>query len=131
MSQYDRGRRFEWKTRTHLRDEGYEVIRGAGSKVLDLVAVKPGQQLFVGCKLTGVCPASEWDRLVELASWVGAVPVLAVNGPKGHGVRFWQLAGRKQRGKPMALQPAVPFLTDEVAGLEVYSVARQEWVELA
>lgn len=123
MSQYDRGRRFEWKTRDALRSDGYRVIRGAGSKGLDLIAAKPSQLLFVGCKLTGQIGAAEWDDLVELASWVGAAPVLAVNGPRGRGVEFWRLTGRKQRGRPLAAQPAVRFLTDEVVPAGV----RREW----
>ena len=125
MTAYADGRRFEIKTRDRLRADGYEVIRSAGSKSkVDLAALKPGQLLLVQCKRDGVCGPAEWDRLVELAGWVGAVPVLAVNGPRGRGVDLWRLTGRKQRGKPMAAQPAVPFLTDEVAGV------RQEWVEI-
>jgi Holliday junction resolvase len=115
MTQYDRGRRFEWKTRDMLRGDGYEVVRGAGSKVIDLVAFKPGQQLLVGCKLTGVCSRAEWDRLAEIAGWVGAIPILAVNGPKGRGVELWRLTGRRVRGAPMGRQPAELFRTDEVA----------------
>src|SRR5215212_8723973 len=85
------GIRFERKVGTALRDDGYRTNRGAGSKgFADFVAVKPGQLLFVACKLTGIISAAEWDALVETASWVGAVPVLAVNGPAGRGVDYWR-----------------------------------------
>jgi hypothetical protein len=46
-----------------------------------------------------------------------------VNGPKGYGVDYWRLLGRKVRGKSMAAQPAERFLTDEVAG-----PVRREWI---
>jgi len=126
MTAYQIGKRFEDKTRNHLRSEGYEVIRSAGSKSkVDLIGLKLGQLLLVQCKRDGVIGPAEWDRLVELAGWVGAIPVLAVNGPRGYGVDYWRLTGPKLRGKPMAAQPAVRFLTDEVAG-----PVRQEWVEI-
>lgn len=114
MTAYSGGRTFEWKCRDHLRDEGYEVIRSAGSKTkLDLIAMKPGQLLFVQAKRTGVCGPTEWDRLVELAAWVGAIPVLAVNGPKGRGVVLWRLCGPKRRGLGWDRQPVHRFHTDE------------------
>lgn len=126
MTQYDRGRRFEWKTRTLLRGDGYRVIRGAGSKGLDLIALKPGQILYVGCKLTRQIGAAEWDDLRMLADWAApiGVPLLAVNGPLGRGVDFWRLEGPKRRGLPWPKQPVHRFVTDEVAGV------RQEWVEI-
>jgi len=120
------GIRFERKVVNNLRSDGYTTMRSAGSKgSIDIAAMKPGQLLLVGAKRGGVCTAAEWDRLVELAGWVGAVPILAVNGPRGYGVDYWRLTGPKQRGKPMAAQPAERFLTDEVAG-----PVRQEWVEI-
>jgi len=124
VTAYQVGKRFEDKTRNHLRSEGYDVTRAAGSKTkLDLIAMKPGQLLFVQCKRDGAIGPAEWGRLVELAGWVGAIPVLAVNGPRGYGVDYWRLLGRKVRGKPMAAQPAERFLTDLVAG-----PVRQEWI---
>lgn len=123
------GIRFERKVGTALRDDGYRTNRGAGSKgFADFVAVKPGQQLFVACKLSGICSATEWDDLFEVASWVGAVPVLAVNGPRGRGVDYWRLTGRKVARAPMGRQPAERFLTDEVVPPEP-SWHRQEWVD--
>lgn len=115
MTAYATGKRFEDKVRNHLRDNGYTVIRAAGSKgdsKVDLVALKPGQALFVQCKANGVLPIGEWDRLYEVAGWVGAVPVLASNGPRGRGVSYDQLMGLKIRNA--RYQPSVPFAVDEV-----------------
>jgi Holliday junction resolvase len=116
MTHYADGTRFEHKVRDDLTTNGYEVIRAAGSKggsKADLVALKPGQLLFVQCKRSGTLPPAEWNRLVEVAGWVGAVPVLAANGERGRGVVYTRLLGRKV---PRArTQPAVAFLLDEVA----------------
>lgn len=115
MTAYQVGKRFEDKTRDYLRSEGYEVVRSSGSKTkIDHVALKPGQLLLVQCKRTGLIAPAEWDRLVELAGWVDAVPLLAVNGPKGRGITLWRLLGPKRRGLPWARQPVHRFLTDEV-----------------
>lgn len=126
MTAYEVGKRFEHKVRNALRTDGYEVTRAAGSKTkLDLIAMKPGQLLFVQCKITGTIAALEWDRLVELAGWVGALPILAVNAPRGRGVALWRLTGPRVRGRPLAAQPAVRFWTDELAepGFQ------QDWLE--
>jgi Holliday junction resolvase len=115
-NRYASGTRFEHKTRDDLISNGYDVIRAAGSKgstKVDLVAVKPGSLIFIQCKATGTLPPAEWDRLVEVAGWVGAAPVLAANGPRGHGIVYTQLLGPK---RPRArTQPCEPFLLDEIA----------------
>lgn len=120
MSEYGKGRRFEYVTRDDLTDNGYAVARAAGSKggtKGDLFAFKPGQLLIVQCKRTDrALSAEEWDRLVEVAGWIPcAVPVLAVPGPRGVAVAYMRLLGPKVPGKQMRSQPAVPFLLDEVA----------------
>jgi Holliday junction resolvase len=114
VSNYASGTRFELKTRHDLEDNGYVVSRAAGSKgKIDLWACKPGELLMVQCKSTpGLCGPEEWDRVVELAGWVGGVPLLAVNGPGGRGVRYWRLVGLKRRGRRFDAQPIAPFLPD-------------------
>lgn len=116
MTAYGTGRRFEWKVRDHLAENGFEVIRAAGSKggsKIDLLALKPGQAVFVQCKSDGKIGPAEWDRLVEVAGWVGAVPVLAGNGPRGRGVVYTRLLGPKV---PRArTQPCEPFVLDVLA----------------
>lgn len=116
MTAYATGRRFEGKVRNHLRDNGYTVIRAAGSKgdsKVDLVALKPGQALFIQCKADGALPPAEWDRLFDVAGWVGALPVLASNGLRGRGVRYDRLMGHKRRG--VRQQQTWPFVIDQLA----------------
>ncbi|BAL87353.1 putative holliday junction resolvase [Actinoplanes missouriensis 431] len=116
MSHYAAGRRFEWACRDDLADNGYIVIRAAGSKgdaKVDLIAIKPGQLLFIQCKSTaGALGPAEWDRLVEVSAMVGAIPVLAAKGGRGQGIQYTRLLGPK---KPRArVQDVKPFLLDEV-----------------
>jgi Holliday junction resolvase len=109
------GIRFEYKTIAALADDGYVTMRAAGSKgAIDIIAMKPGQLLYVQAKRTGICSAAEWDRVHELATWVGAIPVLAVNGPKGRGIVLWRLLGPKRRRLDWAHQPVTRFHTDEL-----------------
>lgn len=116
MTSYRRGRKFEWDVRDDLADNGYAVVRAAGSKgdtKVDLVAFKPGQQLLVQCKGSGRCDPAEWDRLYEVAGWVGAVPLLAEKAGRGKGIAYTRLLGPKV---PRArTQPCVPFVLDVLA----------------
>lgn len=116
MTQYTKGTRFEHKTRDDLAANGYEVIRAAGSKgssKVDLVAMKPGQQLYIQCKAHGTLPADEWNHLLEVATWVGAIALLAAKGPRGRGITYTQLLGPKV---PYArTQPTQPFVLDQLA----------------
>jgi Holliday junction resolvase len=112
-SNYHRGRDLEHRVRTELRKQGYEVLRTAGSKSkVDLVALKPGQILFVQCKRSGALPPAEWNGLWDLARMAGAVPVLAEQLTRGR--KYWRLMARKDQpgGKR---QPYVELILDELA----------------
>jgi hypothetical protein len=78
------------------------------------VALKPGQLLLIQCKRSGALPPDEWDRLVEVAAWVAAIPVLAANGARGRGVAYIRLTGPKRRnlGVRAAAQASAPFSID-------------------
>lgn len=110
--EYKAGRRFEYKVRDDLTANGYEVLRAAGSKggsKVDLVGFKNGELLLVQCKRDGKLPPAEWDRLVEVAWWVKAKPILAMALPRG-GVAYRHLLGPK---RPRArIQPIEPFNPD-------------------
>lgn len=96
MSGYGTGRRYEWKVRDALADDGYDVIRAAGSKgKVDLVAMKPGELLFIQCKRTnGTIPPAERRELLRLADLVDAVPIVA-HGPGP--IRYRELLGREPK----------------------------------
>lgn len=116
MTGYAVGTRFERKVSKHLEENGYALVRAAGSKggtKADLLAFKPGQLLLIQCKLDGKLPAVEWDRIVEVAGWVGAVPLLASNGPRGRGISYLRLlAPKRPRARVQAVET---FHVDELA----------------
>ena len=112
MTQYARGAVFERKVAALLTDDGYLVIRSAGSHgEADLVALKPGQVLLVQAKTSGRLDPGEWNAFHKAAEAVGALPLLAHRPAPGK-VVYWRLTGPKvTRGKA----PYVEWTPDEVA----------------
>jgi len=50
-SRYAKGRRFEWRVKDFLLRVGFQiVIRSAGSKQIDLVAIRNGVPVLIECK---------------------------------------------------------------------------------
>ncbi len=78
---YERGRRFEWKTRDRLVAAGCAVAaRTAGSKTkVDLFGLAAGVVFLVQCKADGKISPAERKTLLSLAALNPAVtiPVLA------------------------------------------------------
>jgi Holliday junction resolvase len=77
-ARYRRGADLERKIRARLEEDGYYVVRSAGSKgVLDLVAFRADQTLFIQVKSgKGKMTRAERMELVDLAADHGATPVL-------------------------------------------------------
>ncbi|MFB3889879.1 MAG: hypothetical protein ACE14S_10345 [Candidatus Bathyarchaeia archaeon] len=50
MANYHKGRAFEYQVKKRLLKDGYTVFRFAGSKPLDLVALRNGKVMFCECK---------------------------------------------------------------------------------
>lgn len=96
VNRYNAGREFEYRTRDHLTSEGYWVMRAAGSKTkADLIAIKPGQVLFVQCKRDGKLPPAERIEVRRLASLLPgiAVPILAYQKLRPSRVVYAELTG--------------------------------------
>lgn len=110
QTMYRSGRQFEYRVRDHLRALGYFVLRSPASRSpIDLVAIRPGEVLFVQCKRSGALPPHEWNALFDLALSVGALPVLAET-PTSFGVACWRLTARKGNARapqPKCLMPAL------------------------
>ncbi len=112
-----RGTAFERKVADDLKSDGYLVIRAAGSHgAADLVAVKPGEVLFVQVKLGGAgqCSPAEWNEFFRLATSVRALPILAYR-PGRQGVAYLLVTGPKDR--VMRRPPGVAWTADELAVL--------------
>jgi Holliday junction resolvase len=78
---YLKGRRFEYVVRDHLKAKGYFVLRSPRSLgVVDLVALKKGEVLFIQCKIRGNMSSTEKAELISLASSVGAKALVACKG---------------------------------------------------
>jgi Holliday junction resolvase len=79
VSKYSDGYRLECAARDVLRDNGYEVIRSAGSKgAADLVCFKQGEALFVQAKKSaGQMTPGERGKLIRLSAMIGGVPLSA------------------------------------------------------
>jgi Holliday junction resolvase len=78
VSNYRAGADLERAARKQLETDGYDVIRSAGSKGrADLAAFKPGQIVFVQCKVDGTVGRAERAEFVGLCARAGAVPLVA------------------------------------------------------
>jgi Holliday junction resolvase len=126
LTNYARGRAFEYRVRKELRSKGYVVIRSASSKgAADLVAIRPyttaaaemlGRDirshwiLFVQCKLSAAAmPPVEWNALCKLAEAALAVPVLAVAGGAGNKKAYYILTALKDgRGGKQPMREFTP-----------------------
>lgn len=96
-SNYVKGRAFEYAVRKSLQEEGYEVMRTAGSHGhFDLIAIKPSQPVIelVQCKVVKNHAAA--DRLIK--GFRSAPPYAPYGLPNGvhqmlyvkiHGVSGW------------------------------------------
>ena len=107
QTMYRLGRSFEYRARDDLRKKKFFVLRSPRSQSpTDLVALRIGVVLMVQCKRSGALGPKEWNELFDLATSVGAVPVMA-EMPGGRGIRYWRLIDRKDGSKRR--QPMVEF----------------------
>ena len=68
VTNYQRGRHFEYRVRQHFIKEGYIVLRSAGSHTFsDLLAMKGGEILLIQCKTDGYLPAPQREALLDAA----------------------------------------------------------------
>lgn len=78
LSNYETGRRLEYRIRDLFRKRGYFVIRAAQSKPIDLVCIRNGRTVLVECKAgTSFLGAERKKELLEIAQQAGAPVVLA------------------------------------------------------
>ena len=90
-SKYRAGRDLEYAAAKNLEENGYLVIRAAGSHGLaDLIGFKPGELVIVQCKTDGKMTAAQRGKLSGLARMVPASPPAAAliarwepTGPRG------------------------------------------------
>lgn len=78
MTNYERGRRFEYRVRDLFKEHGFVVIRAAQSKPVDLVCLKDGISVLVECKIRKSSLGKNGKEvLLNMAQLSKAIPVLA------------------------------------------------------
>jgi len=92
VTNYDAGARFERETRAALEDDGYEVIRSAGSKgKVDLIAWKAlGPVLLIQCKRNGKISPAERAEIFRQSRLRPDFIALVASRPR---VTFQRLTG--------------------------------------
>ena len=91
-STHQQGRQLEYTVRRYLKTLGYTVFRCAGSRPVDLIAMKDGTTLLIECK-TGLHPhlsAKQMNRIRDISKQVRAMPLLVVRR-KYHGMQWFQI----------------------------------------
>lgn len=78
MTNYEKGRRFEYRVRDLFKEQGFVVIRSAKSKPVDLVCLKNGTSVLVECKTRKSSLGKNGrEELLHMAKASRAIPVLA------------------------------------------------------
>lgn len=78
MTNYEKGRRFEYRVRDLFMEHGFVVIRAAKSKPVDLVCLKNGTSILVECKIRKSSLGKNGKKvLLNMAQISKAIPVLA------------------------------------------------------
>ena len=78
LSNYEAGRRLEYRVRDMFRRNGFFVVRAAQSKPIDLVCLRGGRSVLVECKSERSFLGRERKQeLLDLARRAGAPVVVA------------------------------------------------------
>lgn len=112
MSNYSQGVAVEHAVIDDLRANGYDTVRGAGSKgAADVVAIKPGQVLIVSCKRTEMPRPPERAELVRVAAHLPGVGLAIVaRKPRREPITYARLTGA-------AWGAWEPWTPDQVGGV--------------
>lgn len=107
MTQYARGRRFEYRVKQDLEKRGYYAVLSPGSHSVtdiigirytgytDLLTVHTHRLLFVQCKFNGTLGPQDWNELMDVAAKHGGIPILSDTVGPRKPLRYWQLTERK------------------------------------
>ncbi len=78
MSNYEVGRRLEYRIRDLFRKQGFFVVRAAQSKPIDLVCIRKGRTVLVECKAgSSFLGDDRRKELLGISEATGAPIVLA------------------------------------------------------
>lgn len=78
MTNYSRGRSFEWRVQAHFEADGYGTMRAAQSRgAADILAGKNGVWFAIQCQVYKNFDSAKIENLLEFCRITGARPVLA------------------------------------------------------
>ena len=111
MSNYSRGRAFEYAVRDDMRGRGFVAVRSPASKSpADVYCMSRDMDVLIQCKADGRLPPKEWNDFMDYCDKAGAIPVLAMRDNRGRGIVYKLLTDRKRRG---GRQPMVDWIPPE------------------
>lgn len=85
MSNYRRGRRFEYEVAKQLRELGWTVWRFAGSKPLDLLALRHDEWRVIECKDHYNLKIEDVEKLVKWCKKLPAIEAIYLVKPLSNG----------------------------------------------
>jgi len=125
---YVKGRKLEYATMADLEDNGYTCWRTAGSHgKTDIIALKPGELLFIQCKLDGKAPPAERFKLRQLAQWAGASPLLAGWVKPGRAARFIAYVNIARELDPRVWTPNHGIEDEKIPDLAAVAAEQARW----
>jgi len=96
LKRYVKGRAFEYRVRDRLVEDGWFVVRAAGSKgVADLVAIKPSEYFPHNPEVALIQasvrkkPSREVKKLLDLCNKLNVTPVIVMRGRKIPLIWLW------------------------------------------
>ena len=119
MTNYAKGRRFEWRVRDYLEGLGWTVFRMAGSKTkVDLIAFAPREPFskhsdcahFIQCKAKGAFGTAERAQFLKVVGDCDVIGLLAC-APKRTLEMYWA-GDRKSSDRPFLLSPQSKHATN-------------------
>jgi Holliday junction resolvase len=63
IKKYAKGRRLEWRFKKYLEERGWRAFRCAGSKPVDLIALREGKVCIVECKTSRISKKELQEKL--------------------------------------------------------------------
>ena len=97
-SNYSKGRSLEYYVKKKIQAINYVVFRCAGSRPVDLIAIKRGSILLIECK-TGLNPylsSIQLNHIIEISKITGSTPILAVR-KKYRGIRWFRITEKNMK----------------------------------
>jgi Holliday junction resolvase len=111
LTNYETGRRLEYRIRNMFRKNGYFVIRAAQSKPIDLVCIRDGKTVLIECKSgRSWLGPSRKNELLELSKLAGA-PIIVARRKKNRKIELTYL----KNGKAFVIKTLIPVVKESTS----------------